>query len=261
MKRSFVLPIVAVGMLAAACAPAGSPTLEVPTQSVTETFPTDDMLPTPELATPTETFEGSPTPFEEGTATEDVAGPGETVLDIAIADGRFTTLVAAVQAAGLEDTLSGPGPFTVFAPTDDAFASLPAGALEDLLLPENQDQLRDILLYHVVPAQLLSVDLTDVTSVETALAGQSLSVNVSGASVLINDAEVILPDIEASNGMIHAIDTVLLPDTVGGGEDGTPSTDTTTTAPARTTPTAGAGGGAATATPDIGGSATATPIP
>jgi uncharacterized surface protein with fasciclin (FAS1) repeats len=235
MKRSFVLSFVALGVLAAACTSAGSPTLELPTRSVTEAFPTDDMLPTPELATPTEGLQGSPTPLEEGTATDDVAGPGETILDIAIADGRFTTLVAAVQAAGLEDTLSGPGPFTVFAPTDDAFASLPAGTLEDLLLPENEDLLRDILLYHVVPAQLLSADLTDVTSVETALAGQSLTVSASGAAVLINDAEVILPDIQTGNGVIHVIDTVLLPATVGAG--GTP---------------------AATGT---GGAATATPIP
>ena len=132
------------------------------------------------------------------------------IVDTAVAAGSFTTLVAAVQAAGLVDTLKSPGPFTVFAPTDAAFAKLPAGTVDSLLLPENKDKLVAILTYHVLPGQTLAADL----------AGQRLSVaTVNGANVHIDgrdgvkveNATVTQADILTSNGVIHVIDTVLLP--------------------------------------------------
>ncbi|MEL6361491.1 MAG: fasciclin domain-containing protein [Pseudomonadota bacterium] len=132
------------------------------------------------------------------------------IVDTAVAAGSFNTLVAAVQAAGLEDTLRSEGPFTVFAPTDEAFAALPAGTVEDLLKPENKDQLVSILTYHVVSGKTKSKDL----------AGQTLSVaTVNGAEVAIDgtdgvkvgNANVVKADIYTSNGVIHVIDTVLLP--------------------------------------------------
>lgn len=130
------------------------------------------------------------------------------IVEIAVADGRFKTLVAAVQAAELAETLTGEGPFTVFAPTDDAFGKLPEGTVEGLLgdLPT----LKNILLYHVVPGKVLAADVVTLTSAETAL-GQTVSVAVDGAAVKINDATVLITDIEASNGVIHVIDGVLLP--------------------------------------------------
>jgi len=134
----------------------------------------------------------------------------QTIVDIAVADGRFLTLVAAVQAAGLVETLSGAGPFTVFAPTDDAFAKLPAGTLEDLLKPENKQMLTDILLYHVVPGSVKAADVVTLTEAETAL-GKMVTVKVEGDKVFINDAQVIITDIVASNGIIHVVDTVILP--------------------------------------------------
>ena len=134
----------------------------------------------------------------------------QTIVDIAVADGRFGTLVEAVVAAGLVETLSGAGPFTVFAPTDDAFAKLPAGTLEDLLKPENKQMLTDILLYHVVPGSVKAADVVTLTEAETAL-GKMVTVKVEGDKVFINDAQVIITDIVASNGIIHVVDTVILP--------------------------------------------------
>ncbi len=134
----------------------------------------------------------------------------QTIVDIAVADGRFGTLVEAVVAAGLVETLSGAGPFTVFAPTDDAFAKLPAGTLESLLLPENKQMLTDILLYHVVPGSVKAADVVTLTEAETAL-GKMVTVKVEGDKVFINDAQVIITDIVASNGIIHVVDTVILP--------------------------------------------------
>jgi transforming growth factor-beta-induced protein len=136
------------------------------------------------------------------------------IVDTAVADSRFTTLVAAVQAAGLVDTLKSEGPFTVFAPTDEAFAALPTGTLENLLKPENKQQLTDILLYHVVPGSVMAADVVglDGQSAETALSDQSISIKVDGDKVLLNDSiQVIITDIETSNGVIHVIDAVLLP--------------------------------------------------
>jgi transforming growth factor-beta-induced protein len=141
---------------------------------------------------------------------EEAAAPG-TIVDIAVADGRFTTLVAAVQAAGLVETLSGEGPFTVFAPTDDAFAALPAGTLDSLLLPENKQQLTDILLYHVVSGKVMAADVVGLTSAPTVL-GKDIAITVKDGSVYLNDTvKIIITDIEASNGVIHVIDAVLLP--------------------------------------------------
>lgn len=134
----------------------------------------------------------------------------QTIVDVAVADGRFGTLVAAVQAAGLVETLSGDGPFTVFAPTDDAFGKLPAGTIDELLKPENKQQLTDILLYHVVSASVMAADVVKLTEAETVL-GKNVLVKVDGGKVFINDSQVVITDIQASNGVIHVIDTVLLP--------------------------------------------------
>mmetsp|Transcript_9292 Transcript_9292/g.17502 ORF Transcript_9292/g.17502 Transcript_9292/m.17502 type:complete len:190 (+) Transcript_9292:291-860(+) len=131
------------------------------------------------------------------------------IVDIAVGNGSFTTLVAAVSAAGLVDTLKSPGPFTVFAPTDDAFAALPAGTVE-ALLADPSGALTDILLYHVVSGTARSTDLSDRLRVTTVL-GQDVCVYIDDGSVFINDAQVIIADIEASNGVIHVIDAVLLP--------------------------------------------------
>ena len=131
-----------------------------------------------------------------------------SIVDIAVADGRFTTLVAALQAAELVETLSGEGPFTVFAPTDDAFAKLPEGTVEALL--EDIPALTDILLYHVVSGEVLAADVVELESAETVL-GESVSIRVEDGNVYINDSMVIITDIMADNGVIHVIDTVLLP--------------------------------------------------
>jgi uncharacterized surface protein with fasciclin (FAS1) repeats len=138
----------------------------------------------------------------------------ETIVDIAAGNDDFSTLVSAVQAADLSETLSGEGPFTVFAPTDAAFAALPEGTLDTLLEPENKDQLSAILTYHVVPAQVKAADVTP-GEVET-VNGEALSVAVEDGTVTITDgrgntAEVVTTDIVASNGVIHVIDAVLLP--------------------------------------------------
>jgi uncharacterized surface protein with fasciclin (FAS1) repeats len=133
------------------------------------------------------------------------------IVDTAIAAGSFDTLVAAVQAAGLEDTLRSEGPFTVFAPTDDAFAALPEGTLESLLMPENLDQLTSILTYHVVSGELMAADVVTMNSIAT-VNGQSLTVTVADGQVMIDNANIIQTDIETSNGVIHVIDAVVIPE-------------------------------------------------
>lgn len=132
------------------------------------------------------------------------------IVDTAVAAGEFNTLAQALTAAGLIDTLKGPGPFTVFAPTDAAFAKLPAGTVENLLKPENRAQLTAILTYHVVPGQVMAADVVKLTEAAT-VNGAVVTVTVDGSNVIINDANVTSVDIEASNGVIHVIDTVLLP--------------------------------------------------
>jgi len=131
------------------------------------------------------------------------------IVDTAIAAGDFTTLVAAVQAAGLVETLKGEGPFTVFAPTDAAFAALPEGTVEDLLKPENKEQLAAVLTYHVVPGKVMSTDLTNGMTAAT-VQGADVTIMTEGG-VKVNAANVTTADIEASNGVIHVIDAVILP--------------------------------------------------
>ena len=132
------------------------------------------------------------------------------IVDTAVAAGQFETLAAALGAADLVDTLKGDGPFTVFAPTDEAFAKLPAGTVENLLKPENRDQLIAILTYHVVPGAVRAADVVKLDEAAT-VNGQSVAIQVADNGVQINNANVIATDIEASNGVIHVIDTVILP--------------------------------------------------
>ena len=133
----------------------------------------------------------------------------KNIIENAVNSADHTTLVAAVKAAGLVDTLSGPGPFTVFAPTNAAFAKLPAGTVEALLLPENKAKLVAILTYHVVPAKIMA---TDVKSGEVpTVNGKVLTVKADGMGVMVNNAKVIATDLVGSNGVIHVVDTVLLP--------------------------------------------------
>jgi uncharacterized surface protein with fasciclin (FAS1) repeats len=138
------------------------------------------------------------------------ADTGNDIVSIASGNDDFSTLVAAVSAAGLVETLQGPGPFTVFAPTNEAFAALPAGTVDSLLLPENRDQLVSILTYHVVPGAVTSDQLAGQRLNVTTVQGQT--VHVDGRNgVRVNDANVVTADIAASNGVIHVIDSVLLP--------------------------------------------------
>jgi uncharacterized surface protein with fasciclin (FAS1) repeats len=133
------------------------------------------------------------------------------IVDTAVAAGSFRTLAQALQAADLVDTLKGAGPFTVFAPTDEAFAKLPAGTLEDLLKPENKAKLRAILTYHVIRGKVMSPEVVKLSSAKT-VNGQELKINTSGGAVMVNDARVVKTDIAASNGVIHVVDAVILPD-------------------------------------------------
>jgi uncharacterized surface protein with fasciclin (FAS1) repeats len=134
----------------------------------------------------------------------------EDIVDTAIAAGSFNTLVAAVQAAGLVETLKGDGPFTVFAPTDDAFAQLPEGTVEMLLKPENKDQLVAVRTYHVVSGKVMSGDIAGKRVAPETVQGRPLAINAT-SGVMVNDANVVAADVEASNGVIHVIDKVLLP--------------------------------------------------
>lgn len=132
------------------------------------------------------------------------------IVDTAVGAGSFNTLVAAVQAAGLVDTLKGDGPFTVFAPTDEAFAKLPDGTVENLLKPENKDQLVAILTYHVVPGKVMSSDIAGKKADVASVQGGEIAVDATDG-VKVDNAKVITADIETSNGVIHVIDTVILP--------------------------------------------------
>ena len=134
----------------------------------------------------------------------------QDIVDTAVSAGQFKTLAAALGAAGLVETLKGPGPFTVFAPTDAAFAKLPAGTVESLLKPENKAKLVAILTYHVVPGVVKAEQVTKLDEAKT-VNGAMVKVSVDHGKVMINDANVVTPDIAASNGVIHVIDTVILP--------------------------------------------------
>jgi transforming growth factor-beta-induced protein len=185
MKHLRFLPVLlALSLILAACAPAAAPVTPTSTPAPTAA-PTAEPMPEP---TP------EPAP--------------QTIVDIAVADGRFTTLVAAVQAADLVETLSSDGPFTVFAPTDDAFAALPEGTVDALLA--DIPTLTNILLYHVVPGSVMAADVVELSSADTA-AGIPVMIKVEDGNVFINEAQVIITDIEASNGVIHVIDSVILP--------------------------------------------------
>ena len=176
-KFGLVSVLMAAVFILAACAPAMTPAPE-PTM-----VPEPTAMPEPEL---------------------------KDIVDTAVADGRFGTLVAAVQAAGLVDALKGEGPLTVFAPTDDAFAMLPEGTVESLLKPENLEQLKSILLYHVVGGKLMASDVTSMTAAES-LEGSEIAFKVDMGNAYANEAKIIITDIETSNGVIHVIDSVLLP--------------------------------------------------
>ncbi|WP_416675370.1 fasciclin domain-containing protein [Egbenema bharatensis] len=191
-----VLGVSLVGALAA-CAPPTDTAADAPTAD-TPTTATDPAV-------------GDDPVAGEGTATtDDQAFAGdETVVEIVQQDASFSTLEQAIQAAELEDVLADDGPYTVFAPTDEAFAALPPETLDQLLQPENQDALRQILTYHVVPGSITSPSVTpgEIGTVE----GSSLVVDSAAGEVLVDGARVIQPDIIASNGVVHAIDQVLLP--------------------------------------------------
>lgn len=139
-----------------------------------------------------------------------VSAKAKDIVDTAISAGQFGTLVAAVQAADLVDVLKGNGPFTVFAPTDEAFSALPAGTIESLLKPENKDQLAAILTYHVVPGKIMSADIAGKNTEVATVQGSNITVNAM-KGVMVDNATVVAADIEADNGVIHVIDQVVLP--------------------------------------------------
>jgi uncharacterized surface protein with fasciclin (FAS1) repeats len=134
------------------------------------------------------------------------------IVDTAVKAGQFNTLAAALTAAGLVDTLKGPGPFTVFAPTDDAFKKLPSGTVENLLKPENKAQLVKVLTYHVVPGKVMSASLVGKKSEAKTVEGGTLAIDASSSGVMVDNAKVVSADIAADNGVIHVIDTVVMPD-------------------------------------------------
>ncbi|MCX6044736.1 MAG: fasciclin domain-containing protein, partial [Chloroflexi bacterium] len=143
------------------------------------------------------------------TATTGTSTGTGTIIDVAVANGAFKTLIAALQATGLENTLKGPGPFTVFAPTDAAFARLPAGALQQLMANPS-GQLTDIVRYHVIPSKLMAADLSNGLQA-TTVQGKPVKFEVSGNTIKINGAQIITKDIQASNGVIHVIENVIIP--------------------------------------------------
>ena len=138
------------------------------------------------------------------------APASKDIVDTAVSAGSFNTLVAAVKAAGLVDTLKGDGPFTVFAPTDEAFKKLPAGIVEDLLKPANKAKLQAVLTYHVVSGKVMASDVVKLNKA-TTVQGQDVKIAVKGDKVHVNNANVVKTDIGTSNGVIHVIDTVILP--------------------------------------------------
>ena len=138
------------------------------------------------------------------------AATAKDIVDTAVAAGKFNTLVKAVEAAGLADTLKGDGPFTVFAPTDEAFAKLPAGTVENLLKPENKEKLKAILTYHVVAGKVMAADVVKLKTAKT-VQGTTVDISTTGGKVKVDNANVVKTDIAASNGIIHVIDAVILP--------------------------------------------------
>lgn len=149
--------------------------------------------------------------FASSMAFAGTAAQADDIVEIAAGNGSFNTLVAAVQAAGLVATLKSDGPFTVFAPTDEAFAALPAGTVETLLLPENKDQLIAILTYHVVPGEVMAADVMNKQTSATTVEGSMVRINALQGGVKVGGANVVAADIVADNGVIHVIDKVMLP--------------------------------------------------
>lgn len=143
-----------------------------------------------------------------------VRAEDKDIVDTAVGAGSFNTLVAAVKAAGLVETLKGPGPFTVFAPTDEAFAKLPKGTLDDLLKPENKAKLTAILTYHVVPGKVMAADVVKLKKAKT-VQGSNVKITLKGDKVKVDKANVVKTDVVASNGVIHVIDAVIMPPTKG----------------------------------------------
>jgi uncharacterized surface protein with fasciclin (FAS1) repeats len=193
--------VVATGLFASISSHAQSGTMTTPTPTTTPatTTPSGGSMGTPGTTTPGGSMS---TPVKK-------APTGKTIVSIAAGNKNFTTLVKALKAADLVDTLSAEGPYTVFAPTNAAFAKLPKATLANLLKPENQEQLKKVLTYHVVAGAVTSKQLKagSVATVE----GSNVTVKIKGKKVTINNANVILADVKASNGVIHAIDTVLIP--------------------------------------------------
>ncbi len=179
MKKTLVMGIASALVLSACAAPA---------------MPAPTLTPVPTAPPPTE-------------------APAPDIVDTAVAAGNFKTLAAALEAAGLVETLKGEGPFTVFAPTDEAFAKLDKALLDDLLKPENKERLAAILTYHVVPGKVTAADVVKLTSAKT-VQGEEITIKVDGNTVMVNDAKVTQTDIAARNGVIHVIDTVILPPSV-----------------------------------------------
>lgn len=192
MKRFVVAPLLLTALLMAACAPM-IPSATTP--AATEPVP---VATTEATAAETATEEAAATPAEP-----------QDIVDTAIGAGNFTTLVAGLQAADLVDALKGEGPFTVFAPTDDAFAAIPASTLK-ALLADPKGQFAKILLYHVVPGKIMAADLSDGLEADT-LHGSKVKFSIVDDTVKINDATIVTTDIVATNGVIHVIDAVLLP--------------------------------------------------
>ena len=172
------------------CAQTTDTAATTPATAATDNMATDPaMTPTDNMATDTD---------------------GKNLAENAAAVPQMSTLTAALQAAGLADKASSGGPYTVFAPTNDAFAALPAGTLDNLLKPENKEKLAGILTYHVVPGNVMAADLTDGQEL-TTIQGQKLKVTVNGTAVTVNGANVVQADVKSSNGVTHVIDKVLLP--------------------------------------------------
>ncbi|WP_421658165.1 fasciclin domain-containing protein [Leptothermofonsia sp. ETS-13] len=163
----------------------------------------------PTAPAPMTTEPAAPTPTTQEPQSKPQAAASGTIVDVASSNSSFKTLTAALKAAGLTQQLSGKGPYTVFAPTDAAFAALPEGTVEKLLKPENKEVLKKILSYHVVSGKVESTDLK--TGQVQTVEGAPVEVSVSGSSVMVNDAKVTTPDIKATNGVIHVIDKVILP--------------------------------------------------
>ena len=162
---------------------------------------------------PADTMEDDTMDADEMAEMDDMAAmePTTTVVDVALGDSTFSTLVTALQAADLVETLQGPGPFTVFAPTNAAFDKLPEGTLDELTMEENQEQLTGILLYHVASGRVMAADVAGMSEIETAQ-GAMLPIQVmDDGTVMVGDATVVTTDIQADNGIIHVIDTVLMP--------------------------------------------------